>query len=548
MINFDHSEAIRIIVSDPAGTTIGDPEKTFESVSSISFGTNWPGGFGLMTFQLRRQAALQWKISNAYKIELVDGDTELYSGKIEKIGRDIDPRAPDKVTVTCEGWHSIFAKRRMKKWYADPNAIHNFKRLGSFMMSQNDGRRKSTILLEKSEGNLRIQMAPKDLVLSAYPNVDDLYSEIYTMPDDGFVGDIHYKYTYRTGEGFRLESFNVSANLPDDVNTLSPTFNPKGEVGNKEIKVSPPSKSIEFRLYPAVFDLYDQNDWLEISNCTVYAWLPNAPDEPVATRYTMQNLITDVVHTLKGTEISGDYSLISESASTIILPFESNGYELGTDIMQRIVDYSDVDSRPWGTLVWGAKGSSDGKPRVVLERWKDSLDYEYMMSVAEFETFKAEDAVEELYNHITVQYVGEGKKVHYLSPFDNADLKDLPSIAKYGRLDYLLKVSTGKADTAILAGKRFLEYHKNMKKRGQFSVKGGIRLKSGYWVPCSRFRAGDRIYVPDFEGGTIFNIRQTQYNVESKTLTLTPDYDVPDIAAMYADPPEIEDKTATAIE
>ena len=78
--------------------------------------------------------------------------------------------------------------------------------------------------------------------------------------------------------------------------------------------------------------------------------------------------------------------------------------------------------------------------------------------------------------------------------------------------------------TATLAsnlGARYLALHKELDSVVEVSLRGTVRDKYGQRLPVSRIRAGQRIKLTDWQGGKIYWIYKTRYDVATDTLTLS---------------------------
>jgi hypothetical protein len=172
--------------------------------------------------------------------------------------------------------------------------------------------------------------------------------------------------------------------------------------------------------------------------------------------------------------------------------------------------------------VWDKTGSTDGLPKCEF-KMLDKSDYDYILDLNEWDLKQFSDNKNgnKLYNYIVVEYTDEKNKTNWLTPDDEADLKDAASIAAEYRREKTLSVGQADATRALAIGKRYLAFHKTRLRQGSFTAVGKIRTKAGNWLPVAHVRAGSRIYLPQLD--EIFFIRQTNYNDSSQTLTLTPD-------------------------
>jgi hypothetical protein len=133
-----------------------------------------------------------------------------------------------------------------------------------------------------------------------------------------------------------------------------------------------------------------------------------------------------------------------------------------------------------------------------------------------------------VYNWIVVEYRDDQGKTIYLTPDDDATLKDTTSISAYGQRDYLLNIETANGTIALDAGQAFLADRKDIKYRmsSPIAVVKSIRTKNGGTVPASQIRAGKRIrienFLQDLSGtGLTFLISETDYDADGETCSVT---------------------------
>ena len=147
-------------------------------------------------------------------------------------------------------------------------------------------------------------------------------------------------------------------------------------------------------------------------------------------------------------------------------------------------------------------------------------------------------------NWIVVRYRDEqNNRDVYVTPDDNANLKDATSIADWGQREYVLDASLATETAAVNLARRYLAAHKDPRfyVSGPITVCGYIRGKNGNPVPASEIRAGRRVRIENFladevgttGAGLTFIVSRTHYTDNDETCQIsagTPD----DLAVILA--------------
>jgi hypothetical protein len=517
--------AERVQVYDMDGNAIIDPEGAINYASGINFETRWPQGYAVCTFKVRRSDVFaDWAIRESYGVKVFDGADIIYQGRIETLGRNAGG-TDEYITVECAGWYVILAERMVRKRWIDIQAVKFLEWPGGLESTQ----AQITWVTNKRETIIQVFAGSGDILRAQ----GDTYRELYTLPA-GTVRRVRGNYAGRTGESLYLRMWNrETGGTPPIYNTHV------GVAGNEHvIQVSgggpisgsfdvlfalDPTQSFEVLWSTGRNDLYDQNDYLHLSNLQVEANYESGHRAASSPTYTQGQLVEDILLLVAqaGQQLSADFSQLGDPGQALD-PYTIEEPEFAGPAIEKIASYGDTDLNTWGLAVWDDSDTSDGLPRVVFEA-RSVADYEYEASINDLTTsrFTYAKISEHLRNNVTVSYEDKKGLVRYRTSADNAGLADAASIAsEYQRDDYI-RLGQGDADRADMVGQRFIAYHKDRLTRASLVKKGQIRTKNGRNIPANRVRAGQRVKL--IETGEILFIRQTFYDAESQTVTISPD-------------------------
>jgi len=268
----------------------------------------------------------------------------------------------------------------------------------------------------------------------------------------------------------------------------------------------------------------DTNDYAGIYGLDAYGNYHADHSAVTTPAYTTGELVEDVLLLAAGDELSTDISLLGEPGTSLgAFITTDDGFETADSLFQRLAAYSDTSLRTWGVSVWGSNASSDGLPQVEFT-YRDVSSWDYAVRIAQLASFSPEESEEQLFNWITVRWTDSEGVAQYLSPDDDATLKDDTSIARWGRRhNPTVDIGQATGDRALQVGQRYLEYHKDPLNKTGLSIKGFITTRYGQRVPVNQVHAGQRVKVLDYQGGTTYFLRETSYASESDTLTASSD-------------------------
>lgn len=276
---------------------------------------------------------------------------------------------------------------------------------------------------------------------------------------------------------------------------------------------------------------------------TAYGYYSNLGDIPYSTAFNDNaDVVIKAILTAACTQISSDQSNIAATGGPAITSTANAGYLdiYPKDLIEKLLDFSDTtyDSK-WYFGIW-----EDRIPYLVRQNVTSA---DWRVTLADFNRFRLKHRAADLWNSVYAVYDDSGLT-------RTADASDATSKAKYGdgttdfeRKKVISDLGTVVATTAQSARDGWLEDHKNIWPRLENIVLGskvfdvnGIPKKS-YLV-----RAGEVIRVRDLvpvssdldtverDALRTYYIVETEYDMDSATLRITPDTENMSLDAILA--------------
>lgn len=511
---------IRYYIYDRSGALVNDPEQSQDHIVNARWDSRWPGGHGTFSGTVYRHILHRWAIKTAYEIVVRDGQKILYQGRLASPAKQLTGLR-SFISLTAHGYLTALNERTVRKRWVDATALSRLRWPPGREINDDQ----NTAVTEKRGELMRIVLVGDDTNLSP----SNQYHEQYTLPGGDIVYQVDYEYVGRTGQGYDMVLYNddqAATENTENVNSVTPlagTVNhvfTQGDTGSFTWICQPEAGT----------QTYDQNDWVNVINMTVYSAYETGHSAGTP-NFKTNEIVEDVLLLSTGSGISTDLSLIEDPNVTLAaFTTENDGYETATSIMKRLAAYADSSQNTWGFNVWDSDGASDDLPRAELTT-RDVTDYDYIVNVSDLASFKPEETDDQLYNWVTVKWIDEAGVDRYLSPDDDSDLQDSASISDYGeRHAPTLDAGYSSQTYAKQLAQRFLAYHKDPLEKMSLSVVGVIRNKRGIEFPVSWVRAGNRIKVSDYEGGKIYFLRQATYTVNTDKLEVSSDVPPDNIA------------------
>ena len=502
---------LKVYVRDRDGTLVNEPE--LERVTGLRFGSIWPKGYAGCSFRINRHIAHSWLIRNAYDIQIKDGHKTVFEGFLSNLNRALNG-LQSYVQLEALGKYSLLASRTMRKRWIDSAPFDSIFWPASQVLDESQNR-----LPTKVVNNVLTMTLPDGYNGTSGEDVIWRYSTI----SGDFIDRVTYKIVAESDDGIRVRLQNVD-NASATERTSSTGTGSQYTAEEDVTLTQGNTNSVDWNIDLTATDV-DYNMYLQIYEAFVFVdYVPfhTAFGNP---NYFADEIIQDVLLTVAPDEISRDFG-DWVSPELQLLPFVTKGdaHEPADSIIQRALSYGDVSFNSYGFSIWDSDGTSDNLPLAELIQRPGLTDWEYELSLQDLSSFNDEESLDQLYNYIHVQYTNASGFVDYVSADDDEDLFDLDSIATYGRRDKVLDVGKGLFAVAKNYGQRFLEIHKDPLRKSRLSTRNGlIRRKDGTMEPASWVRAGKRIKLVDYNGGTVYLLRRVDYNAESGELMMEPD-------------------------
>lgn len=523
----------RIAIYDFDGNQIVDPENSIQYATEIQFSSAAPKGYMEASFKVRRSDVFAtWLVRDSYGVIIWDGATIVYQGRIETTPKDLQG-ADEYITVHCVGWWAALEERTIQKRWIDVKA-------NSYLRWPDDSETnliQTRFVNTKQENIFQVFAGTGDVGR----NPGDSFRAYYGLPA-GYVRKVRFRWTGRTGEQINLRIWNLAVGASYWVaGMINWPSQPYGNELMIRVSTGVPISSVaevtftlgntpDFEVIWTMIndDLYDQNDYIHVSNMRVEAHYESGHRYAANPTYTQGQIIEDIILLArqKGQQISADFTNLGDPG-LILDPYAVEKPTYAAQAIEQIIRYGDASLNTWLPYVWDKTGTSDGLPRFVLEAWSTSdWEYEVTLSRRELAALNYEKSSEGLQNNAIVGYTDSRDVMRYRST------SDATSIAAEYQRDNYIEIGQGDATRADFVGQRFVEFHKDRKTRGSISLVGSVRLKGGELIPANRVRAGQRFKLVNT--GEVFLIRSTSYTAEGQTVRISPDLPVDNIAMLFA--------------
>lgn len=498
---------------DSSGALINDPSRSLEYAEDIQCASQWPKGYGPASFRVKRNIAAQWAIKQAQRLRIKDGHTTIYEGRLEDLDRSLSTN-DQSITLTATGYYAVLKERLLRKRWIDNEPVSRMTwpagRYGIVAQHQMDvTKQDDLVLLRAGYGDY------------THTAGDGFYLQ-YSVPIGSLIRRIDSTYTIRTGEGITIQWFNSDQSAVEISITDSSGAQVSG--GLDILLAAGDTDAIQLRFLLVATDIYDENDYAKLHDIIIKCHYDSAHPNFASPTYTTGQIIKDVLILVGKTDLSTDYSLITDPALALTtFTTMSDEAESGDSIIERLCAYGDASFNTYGLAVWDSDHSSDGKPQVSLTA-RSTASPKWQASLHELESFQDSLSLDELWNWIHVVYTDNRGQRLYLTPDDDALLKDTTSITTYGeRHSPVIDIGKGTEALALSIGQRYLAYHKDPLRRSELALKKWVRDAQGNEWPVNRIRAGDSLLLTDYEGGITYFWRGVNYSAKSGVVRLTPD-------------------------
>ena len=476
-----------------------------EAAEGLSFSTIYPAGlFAACTFYVPRDVTASWTLKAGHKLIVRNGMKTVWEGRVTAIGVDVDGVREGNNVTALGYWADVLMARGIRKPWADTRISDDPWQ----WLTTSPAAEKCTL-----DRNNRLRFTPK--------------AEAHADTENAAV-----QYTAPTGQTIKRIAFNYDLQEAGQAWTLGLNTSHEGlwsvtssGTGTQNITLGTARQVVYF---------YFQANAAQTppSDGTIYGQISNLQLFTETGDITLPEIAKDIRALV--TELSASETLIGANTLSLV-PFVIDGQSYA-DALILAASYGDSSYQSWAVGVRESDLSTDSKPILFAEAYPALTDYDYAVRLDEpnlIPPFKAEQDIEPVRNWIAVRYRDESGRTVYLTPDDDADLKDATSIAAYGERQEWISVDTTSITTAETFGRRYLAARKDPQWRIStgLTVTGFIRAKSGAIVPASEIRAGKRVKVENYLNdlsGTGLTLRITGTSYDDTTETNTMDVGLPD--------------------
>jgi hypothetical protein len=520
----------RLYVEDLAGNPVDDPEGVLDGAVGLRSESQWPGGYSICTFRVRRRNLFAvWAIRESYTLLVQDGTTIVWQGRITAIRRSVQG-VEEVATIEVVG-PQVFLNERLIRayWWYEIVPVRDLE----WEAGRDTVEEQRTFVTNHDENVAEWLFGTGDV-----NRVDGDYHGVeFFMPKDfgyeQYVKSLDYDWKYRTNETAELITRNVDQAGNEDANQPGAQVNEA--TGSKSITFSlGDTKSFQWRIAAGATDTYDQNDYFHVIDAVVKAKYQAGHPQKGSEAYTQNELVIEVLLMInaKSRVLSNDTDRINGPEQEMS-PYAVYDPVPARQVIDELLRYGDDQGRYYGLAVWSREDTSDDLPRVEVKRRDVSkADYFVRLDDDGVRQFSYELADNQLFNWVAVGYTDKRNILIYRTPTDNAGLKNQASIdAEYQREKL---VGVGVADSAIAdrMGVRYIDYHKDRQPKTGLAITDFIQDATNSPVPVNRIRAGDTVQVAELD--EIFFIRHVSYDAETQTARLSFDQQQDGLAQMMA--------------
>ena len=529
-------------------TPVVDAADDFRHFQELRFSTGYPGGLFLgASMNVPRDIVKAWLLKGAQRLVIRNGNQVVYEGQIAGLQRALTART-QAVRVKAVGyWGSLLASRRLKRLYADlrtsadvwinttPPDVH----VDQTQYSRYDADAGKAILRVTPLSGVTWGALDRTTLSYFAPEGEEIRRMDF---DDDFA---------EAGQNWRIRIRDRTNN--QDLYTRSADGSGTGQ------NVEPASgcERLDFHLTNiggSTIPSSGAGVFGELSNVVVYATMNHAPSGGKDT-VDLTEITKDIRAEL--TDLSADEDLIASNTLSLV-PFIAARYPTIADLLSRAGSYGDSSANRWAVGVRGSHLSSDDKPIIFAEQYPDlTTGFDYAVRLDEANLEPPFDILEgyigsdenRVWNWIIVEYADERGFARFVTPDDDATLKDQDSIDDFGQRDFRLSIGHATQAISITAGKRFLAARKDAawSMRGPIQIKEFIRGASGQEIPASEIQAGKRLKIENFlrdpaTGATelVFLVTKTDYSDDREVCRMT--VGVPNTLDVYLAQRELVDE------
>jgi hypothetical protein len=526
---------ITLKVYTTATSTTEVQNSGIQFAQDINYTKGNPGGESLtLTFFIPRKVTESWSVLLGQRIAVYNALSMTWEGFIISITPSMSEGAQGMNVEAVGAWAYYLMSRKTRKPWADTRLDNNAWVEATAALDANDISLLKSCQIDRTN---RIRFTPtsiRDAAAAEKGWANGNYVWVaYTAPTGQTIKRITLDYDLQEGaQAWQLSVYNNTA-ATDILTRTTSNATPGTRVSWDSGTLATPTQTmtILFISKAAQTPASDGTIYGDVANVVVYTEVGSI---------NAQEIVKDIPGLV--TELSADLTKIG-AITTSLVPFINEPPRTYADAITNAVSYGDTSYGRWGVWVGlsGASkandGSSDGKPRLVLEAEKDiTVGYDYAIRINEpnvVPPLEFKQNLNDVYNWIAAQYQDVDGRALYVTPDDDSALKDTASITAYGQREQWLTLPTTSLALAKNYARRYLGYHKDPKWIGSITVKGYIRYKatqadttnkemaaSEIW-PNLRLCVENWLFAPNSSATNLtFLVTGTNYNDADQTCTL----------------------------
>jgi hypothetical protein len=500
----------------PPGSSDELVEQELNNAQAIRFSTCYPGGkFNECTFFIARKITAPSTLALHQRVKLYNGFENVWEGEITGLSPTASP-GQQGLSVTCQGyWTTVLMERSWRKPWADSRIDDSVWQEPSALFTAGDITGLKYCNVDRQN---RIRFTPRSTRNAAGAETGwasgQYHRVCYTVPTGQTIQRITFDYDLQTGaQSWQMRLYN-GAVTSLWLTVITGTGSQDIALGaNANQSVSMLFWSAENQTPPSDGTIYG-----EFSNIVVYT-------ETGAINPT--EIITDVRGRIS--ELSSATNKISTNTLSMV-PYVADPPKTLADIITDAASYGDASLNAWACYVDSSGLSTDDKPVLIYEQQPalTGYDYQIRLDAATIEQVGFTQDLDGVKNWIAVIYQDANGKTQYITPDDDATLKNTASIAAYGQREEWLTVNSTHSGLAVFVGQRYLAQYKDPQWSASNSIpiKGYCRDASGAPVPACRIQAGKRLRIANFlndlnGSGLTFLVTMTDYDASTQTCNVT---------------------------
>lgn len=493
---------LTVQVYDRTGTRIQTPELAHGRAQNLRFATGYPAGLFLTaSVDVPRNVAQRWQVEGAQKLVVRNGLKMVWEGEIVNLQGALGSTAGEMSILANGYWGTLMDARRIRKPWADTR-----------MDSRTWVYDETASAAEKCSPDWynRLMFVPKNEQWGA----GEYAQFVYTAPTGETVKKISFGYDLAENSPTTEWKLTLERSTDGTSWTTDTTIASSTVTSGTVILLGTATQYVALRFTndsgAAQTPPGDGTEFGKLTSVVVYT---------ETSSINLTEIVTDVVGMLSG-EMSADTDLI-DSNTLALLPFVVDRYDTLAQVVTTAASFGDSSGNAWAVGVRESDLASDGLPIVFAEQQPPLTDYDYTVRLSDANVLPGlrwSRDVDDLHNWVAVAYRNDGGGTAYLTPNDDASLKDTDSIATYGQRAVVLNLPTGDSTTALAFGQRYLAAHKDAQYHmsAPVLVQGYVTAKGGRRIPASEIRAGKRLRIVDFLSdlsgtGLTFLISKTDY-------------------------------------